>query len=168
MRRIIGVVVAALTLSVFAPTGAGATELTDVQTALIRQHAANKHITFAQAKVELDRFFAPRVVPADGSGAARAALLRNGASRYAADRLVQICMRESHCRLHAHNYSRRTRDDSFGPWQINYYGNLRGARTAALGSGWYITSSWDAAARAVLRMSNNGRNLCPWIRRCYS
>lgn len=140
--------------------------------ALITLHAKNKGITYAQAKVELDSFFwhlsHPPVQPASGSGAAYAALRRNGASDYAARALVSICMRESHCSLHAHNYNRRTGDNSYGPWQINYYGRLRAGRTAAYGSGEYMTASWDRAARAVLSMSNNGRNLCPWRRSCYS
>lgn len=174
MKRALAVALAAATIFVASPGGhADATPTQrpaiDGPTALIQMHAANRHISFAQAKQELDNFFRMMSAPrGDGAAVARAALLRNGASSWAASQLVAICMRESHCRLGAHNYSRRTHDDSWGPWQINYWGRLRAGRTAAYGSGGYMTSSWDRAARAVLSMSNYGHNLCPWVRSCYS
>lgn len=68
---------------------------------------------------------------------------------------------ESEGNPHAHNYSDATKDDSYGLWQINYYGNLRDSRTQDYGP---PESLYDpnANAQAAYKMSGGGRVTSPW------
>lgn len=98
---------------------------------------------------------------ATGPDAARQALIAAGASWDEVEFAVPICMRESHCRLDAHNWNPNTRDDSWGPWQINYYGSLAG-RVHTIGPRESNSSSWQSATQNFLKLlRTSGR--CHWI-----
>jgi len=89
-----------------------------------------------------------------------AARARGDVTQYEIDRMVGIANRESHCFLGAHNYSTRTRDDSWGPFQINYYGALR-ARAVTIGSPESNTWSWAQAVDNMLKLAR-GSGWCHW------
>lgn len=96
-----------------------------------------------------------------GQEVARQALLAAGATQSEADFGATICVRESRCRLNAINQTARTRDDSWGPWQINYYGRMI-SREQTIGSRQSNISSWDSAARNFLKLLREGGR-CHWI-----
>jgi hypothetical protein len=101
------------------------------------------------------------VVPGDGPEAASAALVAAGGDASEVNFGVLVCERESHCRLGAVNQNSATRDNSWGPWQINYFGNLMNARSSSIGAPATNTSSWVRAAQNFLKfMRAAGR--CPW------
>lgn len=109
----------------------------------------------------------PEVV-GEGPDVARQALLDAGATWDEAEFGVKICKRESRCTLDATNFNRRTKDDSHGPWQVNYWGSLRQARIDLIGPTSANTSSWASAAAAFLvLLRHDGR--CAWTppRYCY-
>jgi hypothetical protein len=88
-----------------------------------------------------------------------AAAYRNGCSGDALPIAVAVALAESQGNTQAHNP--KPPDDSWGLWQINYYGSLRAGRTAAYGP---PESMWDpdkcaAAARSV---SGNWKDFGPW------
>ena len=98
----------------------------------------------------------------EGREVAAEALLRAGATASEVAFLVPICVRESRCTLDAHNYNPRTRDDSLGPWQLNFWGQ----QTARLADCCDIhratvNATWESAAASALRLVRTiGR--CPW------
>jgi hypothetical protein len=89
-----------------------------------------------------------------------AARARGDVSQWELDSMVRIANRESHCFLGAHNFSTSTRDDSWGPFQINYYGALR-ARAITIGSPQSNTWSWAQAIDNMLRLAR-GSGWCHW------
>lgn len=89
-----------------------------------------------------------------------AARARGDVSQWEIDRMVGIANRESHCFLGAHNFSTRTADDSWGPFQINYYGALR-ARANTIGSPESNTWSWAQAIDNMLKLAR-GSGWCHW------
>lgn len=98
----------------------------------------------------------------EGREVAAEALLREGATASEVAFLVPICVRESRCTLDAHNYNPRTRDDSLGPWQLNFYGQQT-ARLAACCDIHRptVNATWESAAASALRLVRTiGR--CPW------
>lgn len=97
----------------------------------------------------------------NGCDAARAALARQGASAYEINLGVRIAKRESLCRLGAHNYNSRTHDNSWGPFQINYYGSLYSGRARLIGPPATNTSSWDRAAANFLKLGRTA-GWCHW------
>ena len=118
-------------------------------------------LTFAVPTATASAEPAPVVVVHNGSDAARAALRSQGATASEIAFAITVCMRESNCTIGAHNYNTRTRDDSWGPWQINYWGNMRGPRTTLIGPPATNTSSWERAARNFLKfLRAYGR--CHW------
>ena len=112
---------------------------------------------------EMQQWVRAHPAPSSSSGcdAARAALVRQGGTAYEVNLGVRIAKRESLCRLGVHNYNRRTHDDSWGPFQVNYWGNLRGGRTALLGPPATNTSSWDRAAANFLKLGRTA-GWCHW------
>lgn len=92
---------------------------------------------------------------------ARSAVIAAGGRGWEVDFATTIAYRESRCQLRAHNWSTRTRDDSWGPWQINYYGSLRSYRTRLLGPPSTNTQSWDRAARNFLKLLRR-HGACHW------
>lgn len=101
-----------------------------------------------------------RVDPPPGD--AESALRGAGATESEIDFLMPICQRESGCRLEAYNYNPSTHDDSYGPWQINFYGSLaQGLERIGITRS-NVNDTWHNAAVAVLSMLHNiGR--CAWI-----
>lgn len=85
-----------------------------------------------------------------GPDVAKLAILSQGGTASEAQFAASVCPRESHCQLDVWNYNRSTRDDSWGPWQINYYGNLRADRVALIGPPETNVESWERAARNFL------------------
>lgn len=103
------------------------------------------------------------VKPLTGNGCdvALEALRRAGANEQEQGLGVAIAQRESRCTLGAINQNSSTRDNSWGPWQINYYGNLMGSRTALLGPPESNTSSWERAASNFLKLGRTN-GWCHW------
>jgi hypothetical protein len=69
--------------------------------------------------------------------------------------MAAVAMAESRGNPRAHNSNAGTGDDSYGLWQINYYGNLRASRTARFGppSGMYDPQKNAVAAVAIYSSS---------------
>lgn len=78
-----------------------------------------------------------------------------GGSRSLAPVMAAIAMAESGGSTTAHNNNPSTGDDSYGLWQINYFGSLRGPRTQAYG---LPQSMYDPAnnARAAVDIEKGG------------
>lgn len=73
-----------------------------------------------------------------------------------------VAMKETHGNPKAHNFSRATQDDSYGVFQINLYGALKG-RVKAFG----LKSVKDLTdpilnAQIAYRMSSGGKDWSPW------
>jgi len=73
-----------------------------------------------------------------------------------------VAMKETHGNPIAHNFSRRTQDDSYGVFQINLYGALK-ARIKDFG----LKSAQDLTnpvknAQIAYKMSSGGTNWSPW------
>ncbi len=92
----------------------------------------------------------PPRITGTGPDTARAAILSQGGTRSEADFAATVCPRESNCTLDVWNYNRATRDDSWGPFQINYYGNLRAERVRLIGPPESNVESWERAAANFL------------------
>lgn len=76
---------------------------------------------------------------------------------------VAIAIAESGGDPKKHNKNAATKDDSYGLWQINLYGNLKASRVGSNGIG-DPTSLYDPEvnARAMVSISNGGKNWTPW------
>ena len=73
-----------------------------------------------------------------------------------------VAMKETHGNPVAHNFSNTTQDDSYGVFQINLYGALKG-RVKAFG----LKSAKDLTdpitnAQIAYKMSSGGTNWSPW------
>lgn len=112
-------------------------------------------------QVAVVRPAAPRPTNPD-CAAAESALRSAGANDSEIGFALPIAQRESNCTLGAVNQNSGTGDNSWGPWQINYYGSLYNGRVAMLGTPDTNTSSWDRAAQNFLTLlRSSGR--CHWI-----
>lgn len=89
------------------------------------------------------------------------ALIDAGATPQEVSEGVRIARRESYCTLYAHAFSVRTKDDSWGPWQINYWGSMRESRIEAFGPPESNTWDWETAARNFLKMARE-MGWCHW------
>ena len=97
----------------------------------------------------------------DGCEVAAEAVRRAGGTPDEVRFATRIAKRESRCTLSAHNYSTRTHDDSWGPWQINYYGSLRSDRTKLVGPPESNVASWEQAGRNFLTLLR-AAGACHW------
>ena len=104
---------------------------------------------------------APGIATPKGCSAARDALLAAGATTWEINFGLRIAKRESACTLKVHRYTPNTRDDSWGPWQINYYGSMRAGMTKLVGPPESNTASWSQAARNFLRLLH-AVGACAW------
>lgn len=77
-----------------------------------------------------------------------------------ADLMAAIALAESGGRTDSYNPT--PPDDSVGLWQINYYGNLRAARSARYGTPQQLLADPARQARAALDISRGGTYLTPW------
>lgn len=84
----------------------------------------------------------------------------NGGNPNAAPLMAAIATAESGGRTDAHNA--RPPDDSWGLWQINYYGRLGPGRTASYGTPAQLVADPNRQARAAIGISANGSNPAPW------
>lgn len=84
----------------------------------------------------------------------------NGGSPSAAPIMAAIAIAESGGRTDAHNGTGR--DDSWGLFQINYFGGLSPGRTAAYGTPAQLVADPNRQAKAAISISGNGKNLSPW------
>lgn len=89
------------------------------------------------------------------------AILAVGGTLTEAKLADRIAWRESRCTLAITNQSRRTKDDSWGPFQINYYGNLRADRISLVGEPPTNTESWERAAANFLKLGR-AAGWCHW------
>lgn len=85
--------------------------------------------------------------------------IQAGGQRNLAPTMALIAYAESGGDPNAHNYNPSTGDDSYGLWQINYYGNLREPRTREFGppSGMFNPAN-NAAAAVTLAKGGAGLN----------
>lgn len=86
--------------------------------------------------------------------------VRAGGAPSKARTAAAIALAESGGRVDALNP--RAPDYSVGPWQINYFGNLREPRTRQFGSPQQLMSDPLANARAAVAISQGGRDFTPW------
>ncbi len=102
------------------------------------------------------------LMPPNGEETARYYLRLAGATQDEIEFAIPICKRESTgCNLDAVNQNASTADNSWGPWQINYYGSLYASRARLLGEPSTNTSSWERAAKNFLKfLRKNGS--CHW------
>ena len=89
------------------------------------------------------------------------AVLTVGGTLAEANLADRIAWRESRCTLVISNWNTRTRDDSWGPFQINYYGELRADRTKLVGPPSTNTESWERAAKNFLTLGRTA-GWCHW------
>lgn len=75
--------------------------------------------------------------------------------------MAAIALAESGGSPLAHNYSDTTKDDSWGLFQINYYGKLAQSRTAKFGPSKSLTDPLKNAQAAVA-LYNKGKGLSNW------
>lgn len=87
---------------------------------------------------------------------------QNGGSPAAAPIAAAIAMAESGGNPQSLNNTPSTGDYSVGLWQINYFGNLDGPRTAAYGNPTSLAADPNAQAKAAISISGNGANWSPW------
>lgn len=119
----------------------------------------------AQQDLTIDGIIGPRTWAelrnrTDSCVVARRALAKYGAKPSDLDIAVGIAYRESGCRLQAVNRNSRTRDNSHGPWQINYYGKLI-AREKTIAPISANHASWRSAIAIVLRFART-TGWCHW------
>lgn len=86
--------------------------------------------------------------------------VRAGGDPSKARTAAQIALAESGGRVNALNPT--APDYSVGPWQINYFGNLREPRTRQFGSPQQLMSDPLANARAAVAISQGGKDFSPW------
>ena len=103
----------------------------------------------------------PPVATSSDCAAAENALRTVGATDSEIRFAIPIADRESHCTLTAVADRPSTGDYSWGPWQINYYGNLYDGRVALLGSPDSNTASWESAAQNFLTLLRTS-GACHW------
>lgn len=106
--------------------------------------------------------WAELVDPTPSCEVARSAWIKYSTRPDLADLAVAVAFRESGCRLQAVNQNSRTKDNSHGPWQINYYGKLRSReRTIAPISANH--ASWESAIEVTMYfVTKNKRGFCHW------
>jgi len=73
-----------------------------------------------------------------------------------------VMYRESRC-TNAHNYNRRTRDDSYGPLQVNRYGSLDAGWNSVGISRSYMATP-EGAVHAASMLYHSCGSLGPWTR----
>ena len=123
---------------------------------------ARRSLAFNSKHAKLVERKLASLVPSNGEETARYYLKLAGATQEEIEFAIPICRRESGgCNLGAINQNSSTGDNSWGPWQINYYGYLYPSRARLLGEPSSNTSSWDRAAKNFLKfLRTNGT--CHW------
>jgi len=139
-------IICALVLAAFGGRSQGAHQKTNKVHTVHKQ--ARRHMT-------------PIQLSGDGERVARRALQIAGATSDEIRFAIPICRRETHCRLHAVNQNSRTGDDSWGPWQINYYGRLYAGRSRFIGVPSTNITSWPRAARNFVKFLR-AAGKCNW------
>ena len=102
----------------------------------------------------------PSSPPIDGDCASWKPLLAKYGMPYELFRPVMY--RESRC-ANAHNYNRRTRDDSYGPLQVNRYGSLDAGWNSVGISRSYMATP-EGAVHAASMLYHSCGSLGPWTR----
>lgn len=103
----------------------------------------------------------PQAATSSDCAAAENALRTAGATDSEIRFAIPIADRESNCTLTAIADRPSTGDYSWGPWQINYYGNLYDGRVAMLGSPDTNITSWQSAASNFLTLLRTS-GACHW------
>lgn len=88
--------------------------------------------------------------------------LQAGGSPKIADTMAAVALAESGGRTDALNPNGATGDYSVGPWQINYYGNLRPGRTARYGTPEQLLANPLLDAKAAVDLAGTGGGLGNW------
>lgn len=76
--------------------------------------------------------------------------------------MAAIAMAESGGNPYAHNSNAATGDDSYGLWQINYYGSLRASRTARYGPPESLYDPVKNAKVALDLLGSSGSGITNW------
>jgi Lysozyme like domain len=86
----------------------------------------------------------------------------NGGSAALAPIMAAVALAESGGRTDAHNGNASTGDDSYGLWQINYFGKMLPGRTAQYGSPQQLVADPNLQAKAAISLAGNGSGLSNW------
>ena len=86
----------------------------------------------------------------------RALWIEAGGDPNLASTMAAVALAESGGKVGAVNDNPKTKDYSVGLWQINYYGNLRQARTQRYGSPETLRADPLANARAAVSLAGQG------------
>jgi len=86
----------------------------------------------------------------------------NGGNPVAAPVMAAIALAETGGSGSTTAHNPKPPDDSYGLWQINYYGPLARSRTANYGTPTQLLADPNLQAKAAIAISGNGTNLNPW------
>ena len=106
------------------------------------------------------------VAPPSGTltfGQIEALWISNGGDPAWAPTMAGIALAESGGNTTSLNNNPGTGDYSVGLWQINYYANLLGPRTAAYGSPAALQSDSNAQAKAAIDLLGGGGGISAWL-----
>jgi Lysozyme like domain len=88
--------------------------------------------------------------------------VQNGGSTALAPVMAAVALAESGGRTDAHNGNAGTGDDSYGLWQINYFGSMMPGRSARYGTPDQLVADPNLQARAAVSLAGNGSGLSNW------
>lgn len=86
----------------------------------------------------------------------------NGGSATLAPVMAAIAIAESGGRTDAHNGNAATGDDSYGLWQINYFGKMLQGRSTRYGTPQQLVADPNLQAKAAISLAGNGSGLSNW------
>lgn len=92
----------------------------------------------------------------------RALWIQAGGNPAIASTMAAVALAESGGKISALNNNPKTGDYSVGPWQINYFGDMRAGRTAKFGSPEKLQSDPLANARAAVALAGDGSGFGNW------
>ena len=90
----------------------------------------------------------------------RALWIQAGGNPDLASTMAAVALAESNGDPTAHNQNAKTKDDSYGLWQINYYGNLKQDRTQAFGPADKMSDPLTNA-KAAVALAGDGSGIAP-------
>jgi lysozyme-like protein len=119
------------------------------------------------AKKPLPKLVIPPASSSKGASKLSYAQLRGlwiqaGGNPALASTMAAIALAESGGSINALNDNAATGDYSVGPWQINYYGDMRVPRTKQFGSPDKLRSDPLANAKAAVALASGGSGLSNW------
>jgi hypothetical protein len=105
--------------------------------------------------------WAELVDPTPSCDVLRSAWMKYSGAPQHVEKAVVVAFRESGCRLQAVNQNSRTRDNSHGPWQINYFGKLK-SRERSIAPIHANHESWESAIKVAMVFVTKYNGFCHW------